>query len=145
MPKQIKVCDSTHQKLHHIKKVNRTGSLDGAIIHMMQGAVDELDVIQREQTAVTLTYEGYGNVNHPDRTYEVFEEKTVDITYRQLRNADVGEVYEAPSGDHMNYSYDIATVVYIDEDIVVLKIKTLIELPWVFQDTVIRLVGVTLF
>ena len=145
MPKQIKVCDSTHQKLHLIKKVNKTGSLDGAIIHMMQGAVDDLNVIQREQTAVTLSYEGYGNVNHPDRTYEVFEEKSVDITFRQLKNADVGDVYEAPLGNHMYYTYDIATVVYIDEDIVVLKIKTMTELPWVFQDTVIRLVGVTLF
>ena len=71
--------------------------------------------------------------------------QSVDITFRQLKNADVGDVYEAPLGNHMYYTYDIATVVYIDEDIVVLKIKTLTELPWVFQDTVIRLVGVTLF
>lgn len=145
MAKQIKVADSTHEKLHLIKKVNRTGSLDGAIIHMMQGAVNDLNVIQREQTAVTLTYEGYGNVDHPNRTYEVFEEKSVDITFRQLRNADVGDVFEAPLGNHMHYTYDIATVVYTDEDMVVLKIKTLTELPWIFHDTVIRLIGVTLF
>lgn len=145
MSRQIKVSNTTHERLNLIKKANRTGSLDGAIIHMMQGAVDDLNVIQREQTALTLSYEGYGNVDHPNRTYDVFEQKTIDITYRQLRNAEIGDVYEAPLGNHMHYTYDIATVVYIDEDITILKIKTLTELPWVFQDTVIRLVGVTLF
>lgn len=145
MSRQIKVCDSTHEKLHHIKKVNKTGSLDGAIIHMMQGAVDELDVIQREQTAVTLSYEGYGNLNPAKRTYEIFEQKTRDITFKELRNADIGDIYEAPVGNCMNYTYDIATVVYTDEDIVVLKIKTITELEWTAQADEIRLIGVTLF
>lgn len=145
MGRQIKVCDSTHQKLHHIKKVNKTGSLDGAIIHMMQGAVDELDVIQREQTAVTLSYWGYGNLDNSKRSYEIFEELTLDITFKQLRDAEVGDVYEAPLGNHMNYTYDIATVVYTDEDIVVLKIKTITELPWTAMADEIKLIGVTLF
>ena len=145
MVKQIKVCDSTHEKLHLIKKMNHPGSLDGATIHMMQGAVDDLNVIQREQRALTLSYEGYGNINPQNRTYEVFERKTLDITFKQLKEANVDDVFEAPLGNHMYYTYDIATVVYTDEDIVVLKIKTLTELEWIFHDTVIRLVGVVLF
>lgn len=144
MPKQIKVSDSTHEKLHLIKKVNRTGSLDGAIIHMMQGAVDELNVIQREQTALTLIYEGYGDIDEDNRKYNIYETKSLDLTYKTLKNSEVGDIYEAPMSNYTNYSYDIATIVYIDEDIVVLKIKTLTELPWVFNDTSIRLVGVNL-
>ena len=144
MPKQIKVSNSTHEKLHLIKKVNKTGSLDGAIIHMMQGAVDELNVIKREQKALTLIYEGYGDIDEDNRTCKVYETKSLDLSYKTLRNADVGDIYEAPLGNYMNYSYDIATVVYIDEDIVVLKIKTLTELPWVIHDTSIKLIGVNL-
>ena len=145
MPKQIKVSDSTHRKLHLIKETNRTGSLDGAIIHMMQGAVDELNVIQREQTALTLEYNGYGNVDEYNRTYEVFNYKSTDITFKQLKNSDVGDLFEAPLGNEIYNTCEIATVVYIDEDIVVLKIKTITELPWVFHNINIRLIGVTLF
>ena len=145
MPKQIKVSDSTHRKLHLIKEVNRTGSLDGAIIHMMQGAVNELNVIQREQTALTLEYNGYTNVNEDDRTYEVNEYKSKDITFKELKTADIGDIYDAPLGAEVYNTCEIATVVYTDEDIVVLKIKTITELPWVFHNTTIRLVGVTLF
>lgn len=146
MPKQIKVSDSTHMKLHQIKDANKTGSLDGAIIHMMQGAVNEMNIIQREQTAVTLEYEGYGNIDEDNRNFEVFETLTKDITFKTLRTAEVGDLYESPLGNYSYNSSEIATVVYADEDLVVLKIKTITELPWIFQDReIIRLIGVTLF
>ena len=144
MPKQIKVADSTHEKLHLIKKVNRTGSLDGAIIHMMQGAVDELNVIKREQVALTLEYEGYGNIDEYDRKFEVFDSCSRDVTFKELKNSDVGDMFEAPLKNHMYYSYDIATVVYTDDELVVVKLTTITELPWVFNNTEIRLLGVNL-
>jgi len=146
MPKQIKVSDSTHRKLHLIKDANKTGSLDGAIIHMMQGAVNEMNIIQREQTVITLEYEGYGNVDESNQNFEVFETLTKEITFKTLRKAEVGDIYESPLGNHIWNSSEIATVVYADEDLVVLKIKTITELPWIFKDReIIRLVGVTLF
>jgi len=145
MVRQIKVSDTTHEKLQLIKEVNRTGSFDGAIFMMMQGCVDELNIIQREQTALTLTYEGYGNINEEEKTYEVFDTQSIDIHFSDLRKAEIGDIYEPPLGDHIHYQYTVATVVYTEKDFVALKLTTFEELPWYYHDmTTHRLIGVNL-
>ena len=145
MTRQIKVSDSTHKKLEIVKRTNRTGSFDGAIIHMLEGCTDELDVIKRNQTALTLTYEGYDNSDVKTKTYDVVTEYELDITYKQLRKADVGDIFEPQTSDEMYYSYSIATVVYTDEDFVALKITTYTELEWYWDGVDVRLIGVYLF
>ena len=147
MVRQIKVSDTTHEKLQLVKKVNKTGSFDGAIHWMMNygGCINELGVIQRQQTALTLEYEGYGNVNEENKTYEVFDSTERVITFSELKKADVGDTYEPPTSNHMYYSYTIATVVYTEKDFVALKLTTFTELPWYWQDmTTTRLIGVNL-
>lgn len=145
MAKQIKVADSTHEKLHIIKKANRTGSLDGAIIHMMQGCVDEMNIIKREQVALTLTYQGFEDMDRETKTYTISTENTLDLTYKTLRNAEVGNVYAPRIGSEVYYSYDIATVVYADDEFVALKIKTLTHLEWCWDMEDMRFIGVHLF
>ena len=143
--RQIKVSDTTHEKLQLIKEVNRTGSFDGAIFMMMQGCVDELNIIQRVQTALTLEYEGYGNVDEGSKTYEIFDTASRDITFSELRKAEVGDTYEPPVSNHMYYHYTIATVVYTEKDFVAVKLTTYEELPWYYHDmTTHRLIGVNL-
>jgi len=145
MSRQIKVSDSTHEKLHIVKKANRTGSLDGAIIHMMQGCIDEQNIIKREQVAFTLEYEGYRNTNSKNKSYEVMNHSEREVTFRQLRKAEVGDIIEPELGNEMYYSYEIATVVYTDEEFVALKITNYVELPWLWDYEDVRFLGVHLF
>lgn len=144
MVRMIKVADSTHEKLDLIKKTNRLGSFDGTIQWLIQGNVSELNVINREQVAFTLTYEGYGNVDPKTRTYEVFDEASVSITFKELKNADIGDIYEPPTGSNMYYSYSIAQVIYTEKDFVALKVTTYTYLEWLLDDTQVQLLGVNL-
>ena len=140
----IKVADSTHEKLNLIKKTNKLGSFDGTIQWLIQGNVNELNVINREQTAFTLTYEGYGNVDNTNRKYEIFDETSLEITYKMLKNAEIGDIYEPPVSNHTYYSYSIAQVIYTESDFVALKITTYTYLEWLLDDTAVSLIGVNL-
>ena len=144
MSRQIKVSDTTHERLNIIKGVNKMGSFDATIFWMMQGCVDELDVIKRVQTAVTLIYDGYGNVDESKKKYEVFQTNTRDISFNELKKSDVGDMFQPELDNHMYYSYDIAQVVYTEKDFVVLKITTYTELPWIYEEMDINLIGVHL-
>ena len=144
MSRQIKVSNTTHEKLGILKDANRTGSFDGTIQMLMQGCVNELDIIEREQTALTLIYEGYGNINNNTKTYEVFDETTREVSFNELRKAEIGSTYEPELSNHMYYSYDIAQVVYTEKDFLVIKITTFTELPWMYDKISVRLVGVNL-
>ena len=144
MSRQIKVSNTTHEKLGILKDANRTGSFDGTIQMLMQGCVNELDIIEREQTALTLTYEGYGNVDESSKTYQILADNTTDISFNTLRKAEIGDSYEPELDNHMYYSYDIAQVVYTEKDFLVIKITTYTELPWVYEEKSVRLVGVNL-
>ena len=144
MSRQIKVSNTTHEKLNILKNVNRTGSFDGTIQMLMQGCVSELDVISRDQTAFEITYEGYGNIDEDKKTYQIFSENTREISFNELRKAEIGTTYEPELSNHMYYSYDIAQVVYTEKDFVVIKVTTFIELPWIYEEQHIRLLGVNL-
>ena len=145
MARQIKVSDSTHANLHKIKEANRTGSFDGAIRQMMEGCTTELDVIKRDQTALTLHYEGYKILDNKTKSYESIHNHELIITFNQLRKAEVGDILEPETEPDEYYSYNIATVVYTDNDFVALKITTYTELPWYWDGIDVRLVGVHLF
>lgn len=145
MVRTIKIADSTHDKLTLIKKANRLGSFDGTIQWLIQGNVNELNVINREQIAFTLTYEGYGNVDMKTKSYEVFEETELNVTYKELKKAEIGDIYEPEISNNMYYSYSIAQVIYTESDFVALKITTYTYLEWLPDDTRIELIGVNLF
>ena len=136
--------NTTHEKLGIIKDANGTGSFDTAIRMMIQGCVNELDVIEREQIALTLTYEGYGNVDESSKKYEVFDFSELNVTFSQLRKAEIDTMYQPELGNHVYYSYDIAQVVYTEKDFLVIKITTYVDLPWVYEEKYVRLVGVNL-
>lgn len=145
MVRMIKVADSTHEKLEMVKKTNRLGSFDGTIQWLLQGNVNELNVINREQVAFTLTYEGYGNVDMNTRTYEVFDEVELDVTFKELKKAEIGDIYEPETGNNIYYSYSIAQVIYTEENFVALKVTTYTYLEWLPDQTTVELIGVNLF
>jgi len=145
MSRQIKVSDSTHENLHAIKKANKTGSLDGAIRQMMEGCTTDLNVIKRNQTALTLNYEGYKIIDEKKKAYESIHNTELEITYPQLRKAEIGDIFEPETHPDEYYSYNIALVVYTDSEFVALKITTYKELPWLWDYKDIELIGVQLF
>ena len=106
--------------------------------------MNELNVINREQTAFTLTYEGYGNVDNTNRKYEIFDETSLEVTYKMLKNAEISDIYEPPVSNHTYYSYSIAQVIYTESDFVALKITTYTYLEWLLDDTAVSLIGVNL-
>ena len=145
MTRQIKVSDTVHENLNIVKKVNKCGSFDDTIRQMMQGCTTELQVIKRQQSALTLYYEGYINQDAENKTFDIVNSSELDITYAQLRKADVGDIFEPPLSDDEYYSYEIAQVVYTDSELVVLKITTYTEMEWYWDGLDIRMVGVQLF
>lgn len=145
MTRQIKVSDTVHENLNIVKKANKCGSFDDAIRQMMQGCTTEMDVIKRKQNALTLHYEGYINQNAKNKTFDIVNSSELDITYNQLRKADVGDIFEPPLSADEYYSYEIAQVVYTDSELVVLKITTYTEMEWYWDGLDIRMVGVQLF
>lgn len=145
MARQIKVSNSTHENLHAIKKANKTGSLDGAIRQMMEGCTTDLNVIKRNQTALTLNYEGYKIIDEKKKAYESIHNTELVITYPQLRKAEIGDIFEPETYPDEYYSYNIALVVYTDSEFVALKITTYKELPWLWDYKDIELIGVQLF
>lgn len=145
MSRYIKVSDSTHENLGIIKDANKTHSYDGAIRQMMDGCTTELDIIIREQVALTLKYEGYKIIDMKNQETKPINVAESTITFQQLRKADIGDIFEPPVAPDEYYSYNIATVVYTDNNFVALKVTTFKELPWLWDYTEIKLIGVYLF
>ena len=105
--KQIKVRDDIHQKLMDVKSIGDFGSLSEVIEEALQGFTTEEEIIQRDGTAFILESIGFGNVDdssHP-RTAEVFERKDTKVSFGQIANSQVGDVFES---DSINYTFQVS-------------------------------------
>lgn len=123
LTKQLKVSEETHGKLMQIKNAGDYSSIDDVLSHLIKGNVNEYDIISREQTAVTISYVGYGNVDYENRSAEPWDETSRNITFMELYDAHVGDKFNVEPLNYTYYQEESAEVIFKEDNFIVLKIS----------------------
>ena len=123
LTKQLKVSEDTHKKLMQIKRAGDYSSIDDVLSHLIEGTVNEYDVISREQTAITISYVGYGNVNIENGSAEPFDETSRNITFLELYDSQVGDKFDVEPLNYTYYQEESAEVIFKEDNFIVLRIS----------------------
>lgn len=128
MTKIMKISDKVHEDLIKIKSVGDFKSLSDVVEHLIEGATDEYNVISRPQVAIVLESYGYGNFN-PDGGCECFESNEVKITYKNLKESEVGEKFYCYASNFTYFYDEVAEVIAKTDDLVIVKVTGIEEMP----------------
>ena len=83
---------------------------------ILEGYVEFNKTIERPAVALTLYYTGY-------TLGEISEQNILNITFEDLKNSNVDDVFEAEQGHSEYYEKTSAKVIYKDEDAVFIKLS----------------------
>lgn len=123
----ITVTKDTREELNMIKGVGESYSdVIKELIKLHAGViVDNVKEVERPQVALELQNKGLGGNN----ASEVYETTHTLVTFKDLSESEVGDKFET---EYLNYEYSIdeeAEVIFKDEDSVLLRLKTIQNLP----------------
>ena len=92
--------------------------------------IEKIEKITREQIAVELHYNGFDA--HGNR----IESNTLDVRFKDIRNADVGDTFIPKMGNLQNYDIEVAEVIMKDENNALIKVCYIEDIDYnIFEES----------
>ena len=136
----IQVTKDLKEQLGKIKDANNYKSYQEAIEQLIEGNVSakEYEVIHRDPIALTL------ECVELDETGNGYLYDKKEISYQELKNAQNGDIFAPQLSETEFFMFQNATVVYMDNSFVLLKIHEVLKTPNEYK-SFNELLGVDLF
>ena len=78
--------------------------------------IEKIKKIEREQVAVELHYNGF------DANRNRIKSNKIDVRFKDIKNADVGDTFIPKMGNLQNYDIEVAEVIMKDENNALIKV-----------------------
>lgn len=109
----IKLSSSFKQKLEDAKNGDET--FEDVLRRLLSGYDSEIESKTQEQVAFCLEHRGYADNG------ECWENHFLTVTYHELKNSKVGDVFEPESSNYAYHGHESATVICKTDDCCIIK------------------------